>query len=65
MAANPAACSAADSGVDSCTEAPSAFCTTIRPSAPADTALASAVAASLSTCSSSVQDSRVLPPRST
>src|SRR6476660_7031164 len=65
VAAKPAAWSAAESGVDSCTLAPSAFCTTIRPSAPTDTALDRAVAASLRTCSSSVHDSSVLPPRST
>src|SRR5690348_14252249 len=65
VAAKPAAWSAADSGVDSCTLAPSALWTTIRPSAPADTAEERAVAASLSTCSSSVHDSSVLPPLST
>src|SRR5579872_2313119 len=44
---------------------PSARSTLSRPSAPSRTEAASAVAAGPSTCGSSVQDSRVRPPRST
>src|ERR1700761_2691064 len=60
----PADARAVASG-ESCTVSPSAFSTVIRPSAPSLTAAASAAAHGSSTDWSSLQDSRVLPPRST
>ena len=64
VAAKPAAWSAAAAGT-LCTDSPSAFSTDIRPSAPALHGVGQRRRPRPSRCSSSVQDSRVLPPRST